>query len=228
MINQLSSIGSTICTSAVCFSAGYALNVGLLTINQIAAKQLKFPIDLFAGKSYEEFFKANVEECKNQAYFLNISLDRILGRAFLFSNFVAMHEEVVYRYFIETVALPKICSNFEEFSLGRTCISTLGFAAIHLMNPGVKEQLAGQFINTICLGMICSFAQHYFGSTGAIYLHMGYNTKGYMFTYNVSELKLKPIAKDFIDIWCISSLNAIGTPIYGIIMLLSKIKDCFT
>ncbi|WP_420420924.1 CPBP family intramembrane glutamic endopeptidase [Simkania sp.] len=231
IINQLSSIGSTALTSAACFSAGYVLNASLLTINQIAAKNLGLPIDLCDGKSYKEYTQANLQQCKKGADSAKRSLDQILVYNLVLYTTLGVFEEVVHRYFIETVALPKTSSDFAEFSMKRTCISSLGFAAIHLANPHPKETLLGQFINTACLGVICSFAQHYFGLIGAAFLHIGFNVKGIQFEFDWNTRDFHKVqhmtAEDLAVLCYLAAFSAIGTPIYATNMLLGKIKHCF-
>ncbi len=58
------------------------------------------------------------------------------------------------------------------------------FAARHLHNDGSSEALAGQFLNTALLGVVCSLAQQRIGLVGSIFVHIGYNLHGWQWMYN--------------------------------------------
>lgn len=85
---------------------------------------------------------------------------------------------------METIVLPCISPQFAAFSIARTCVSSLWFAAAHLQNNHSSGLLAGQFLNTALLGVVCSLAQQRIGLVASIFVHVGYNLYGWQWMYN--------------------------------------------
>lgn len=103
---------------------------------------------------------------------------------------------------METIVLPCISTQFVDFSITRTSVSSLLFAARHLQNDGSREALAGQFLNTFFIGVVCSIAKQKIGLVGAILVHIGFNLHAwqYMYNQNLVELVKKIKAIHVIDI----------------------------
>jgi hypothetical protein len=188
--------------SSLCFGGGYALNGALLVVNQLAVRYLGLPIDMQNGQEYNEFADNQVKNCKHFAHLYGVGLDRLLGAYLSDCTVIAVREEISYRYLLETIVLPCICPQFAAFSIARTCVSSLWFAAAHLQNNGSSGALAGQFLNTALLGAICSLAQHRIGLVGSVFVHVGFNLYGwqYMYNQNLADVTNKIKAIRLIDV----------------------------
>lgn len=167
-----------------CFVGGYALNAASLAVNQIAVKIFGLPIDMMNHQKYDELtnnlIKAN-EEC---AYRSGIGINRHLGAILSNVTACAICEEISYRFLLETIVLPCICPQFAAFSIARTSVSSLLFAARHLQINGSSEYLAGLFLNTALLGIVCSLAQQRIGLVGSIFVHVGFNLYAWQWSLN--------------------------------------------
>lgn len=170
--------------SSLCFVGGYALNGASLAVNELAVKYLGLPIDIKNGQKSSEYTD-NLVKANNQFADLNgIGLDRQLGTVLSDFTAIAIREEISYRFLLETIVLPCICPQFAAFSIARTCASSLWFAAAHLQNNHSNGELAGQFLNSALLGVVCSIAQQRIGLVGSIFVHVGYNLYGWQWMYN--------------------------------------------
>lgn len=118
--------------SSICFVGGYALNGTLVAVNQFAVKHLGSAIDIQEHQKYDEYTSNLVLANKEFADANGITLDRQLGLVLSVVTACAIREEISFRFLLETIVLPRICSRFAAFSAGRTCVSSLLFAAVHL------------------------------------------------------------------------------------------------
>ncbi len=169
---------------SACFVGGYALNSASLVVNRMAVKYLGLPIDVHNHQEYDEWSANLVKANKRFAILNGIEFDRQLGALLYDFTAIAIREEISNRYLLETIVLPCICPQFAAFSIARTCVSSLLFAAAHLQNNHPSEALAGQFFDTALLGLVCSLAQQKIGLVGSIFIHVGYNLYGWQYTYN--------------------------------------------
>lgn len=171
----------------LCFIGGYALSSASARLNQLAVKHFHLPIDILNHQNYDNYSNSN------QANMITLSMsggyegERLDGiTLWRLMTQGAVREEISFRFLLETIVLPRISSQFATFSIARTCISSLLFASTHLrMEHYSREQLAGNFINTLLVGVICSFAQERIGLVGSILIHAGYNLCGYRYTFNL-------------------------------------------
>ncbi|MGD2168752.1 MAG: CPBP family intramembrane metalloprotease [Chlamydiota bacterium] len=162
-------------TSSLCFAGGYSLNSISLSINRLAVKYLKLPIDIHNHQEYDEYTNNCVEANRRVANLLGIGLNRQLGTALSDFTIFGIREEISYRFLLEKIVLPHIFPQFAVFSFARTCVSSLFFAAAHLQNDAPSEPLAGQFFHTAILGMVCSLALERIGLVGSVFVHIGFN-----------------------------------------------------
>ncbi|NGX28885.1 MAG: hypothetical protein K940chlam1_01073 [Candidatus Anoxychlamydiales bacterium] len=177
-------IANNYLTSSACLIGGYALCRFNITVNRFAVKTLGIPIDILNNKEYEQYSSDLVENNKQVASKLGITLNKQLGVILSDATVTAIREELSYRFLLETVVLPFFSSQFRSFSVTRTCISSLIFASTHLINPHSKGVLVGQFFNSIFLGLTCSLAQEKIGLFGAMCVHIGYNLSAWKYTFN--------------------------------------------
>lgn len=171
--------------ASLCILGGYALNKVCLLVNQFAAKNLGLPIDLLEHQEYNVYTHNIVEANRQVAASSGINLDRLLGVTLSNWTVIAIREEISYRFLLETIVLPYFVPQVTVFSITRTCVSSLLFAARHLTNNFSDEVLAGQFLNTALLGVVCSVAQQNIGLLGSIFVHIGYNLHAWQSVYNV-------------------------------------------
>lgn len=202
-MNAISSIiTNKYVASSLCLIGGYALNSVTTAVNRFAVEHFGIPIDWQDGKEYNEFVRDQVEANKTSANLCGIGLDRQLGATLLDFTTYAIREEISYRFLLETIVLPCIFPQFAAFSIARTCVSSALFAAAHLNNPSPQEALAGQFLHTAILGVICSLAQDRIGLLGSIFVHIGFNVYGWqrMYNQNFSETVKKIRAVNLLDV----------------------------
>lgn len=193
------------CTLPSSLLGGMALCKTTRRLNEFAATHLGIPIHMFEGKSDAQFAQANISIANTIASMQGISLERHLGTSLY--NFIttATREEIAYRFLLEKIVLPTLFPQLENFSMTRTCISTLIFSASHVRNPFPPEVIAGQCINVAFLGMITSLAQEHLGLASSILIHIGFNINGWQHAYNqdsynilskLSFVKLNDILKN--------------------------------
>ncbi|MCB1084120.1 MAG: hypothetical protein KDK61_07390, partial [Simkania sp.] len=209
----------------------------------LAVQHLKLPIDLYEGLSYEKYTQTNLQDLQEMKLSLkaigsaeNLNLDERLGMVLLLVTFAGIYHEILHRYLLETVILPKISSHFSEFSIVRTCLSTIEFtslelAAKYLDNSHSKEPMIGHFIDSACLGIVCSLAQHHFGLIGAIFLGIGSNISACQHMYNITAsdlLKVKQVnLADVASIHFSALIATVGLPIFTVFCTLGKIIHYF-
>jgi hypothetical protein len=91
--------------------------------------------------------------------------------------------------------------------------------------------MIGEFINSACLGIVCSLAQHHFGLIGAIFLGIGYNIRACQHMYNITAsdlLKVKQVNLANVASIHFSALIAtVGLPIFTAFCTLGKIMHYF-
>lgn len=185
----------------LCFVGGYALNHVTVATNRLSVK-IGLPFDLLEGKEYHEYSADLVENNRDYAESIDIELDRQLGAILSDFTMGSIREEISYRFLLERVVLPAISSQFAAFSMARTAVSSLLFAAVHLHNPGSKQVLTVQFFNTALVGIVCSIAQEKFGLPASICIHAGFNLHAWkhMFNQNFSDVVQKLRAVKRIDV----------------------------
>jgi len=226
--------------TSLCLAGGYVLNKVSLAINQIAAKRFGLPIDLMQGKEYSDYVAHNKQEAESKLTSiasqcnldLNVLLEKAQGSALCILTAVAIQEEFTYRHLLESVILPAIFPQFAAFSLARTCVSSLYFAAAHLSNPLPEEVLAGQFCNTFVLGIVCSIAKEKFGLLASIFTHIGFNLHGwqwgtnYNFSDTISKLKVLSLSDVIGSIaFAIFSSTSFVAPLHLTYKAIEKVAD---
>ena len=174
----------SLCTLPSSLLGGMALSKTTLRLNRFAVTHLGIPIDMFEGKSDVQYAQANLKFADIAARLHGVSLERYLGIALCTYMNGAIREEIVYRFLLERIVLPKLFPKLEHFSMTRACISTLIFSAMHLRNPSPLQAQAGQCINVAFLGMITSLAQKHLGLASAIMIHIGFNINGWKYLFN--------------------------------------------
>lgn len=167
-----------------CLVGGYAFNIASVKANRLAVKNFSLRIDIQRQQDYNTYVNSLLEYNRFVAMLAGVSLARQLGALLCDCTVIAIREEFAYRFLLERVMLPPASSRFLSFSIGRTCISSVIFAASHLSNPFSREELAGQFFNTLGLGVVCSLVQEKIGLFGSILVHCGYNLYGWQYMYN--------------------------------------------
>lgn len=197
------SIAVSIFEHSLCSIGGYSLNIAIAEFGRFICNDLR--------------------ECSASP---DESLD-LADKVKLFEiTLGAVSEEISHRFLLEKVVLPRISPQFVGFSMNRTGVSSLIFAANHLpYSKLARKELTYHFFCALILGVISSLAQQRIGLLGAVLVHVSYNLHGWQYMYKqdlsgtiktinyLSQCKIDflGVGKDFVeDIICGLCLPLIG------------------